>query len=245
MSGWGERYSGLWAMLVGLALLAGGYWFWSALRRNPPLAVVAARPGRMQSFWLPDSSFFLLQGESQILYPVRGFGTRLRQIALQGQAYVEVRSGKIPLRIRCDSLYVDVSGPAVGNIRWRYGRLELTVVSGRFLLRAPDGHQWILEDWQRIVWPQPAHIETRSPFPYIQWRFGWLYFFQTPLYEVLDELRRSWDLRLEADSSLLYRPVSATFSPDQTYAEVLDQLAARLRFRVVPVEDGWRLEGEE
>jgi ferric-dicitrate binding protein FerR (iron transport regulator) len=131
MSGWGERYSGLWAMLVGLALLAGGYWFWSALRRNPPLAVVAARPGRMQSFWLPDSSFFLLQGESQILYPVRGFGTRLRQIALQGQAYVEVRSGKIPLRIRCDSLYVDVSGPAVGNIRWRYGRLELTVVSGR------------------------------------------------------------------------------------------------------------------
>ncbi|MCS7082775.1 MAG: FecR domain-containing protein [Bacteroidetes bacterium] len=238
-----ERYS--WLAGVGLlvALSVGGYWFVSALRRNPPLGTIAVRNGQIQSFWLPDSSHVVLQGDSQLLYPIRGFGGNLRQVALRGQAYWEIRAGRRPLRIRCDSLYIETLGPASCNVRWRDGRLELTAISGRFTLRAPNG-SWTLEEWQRLVWPHPAQVEAVEPFRYAQWRFGMLYFANTPLKEVLEELRRAWDLRLEADSGLLGRPVSGRFSSEQTFAEVLRELAVQVRARVVPTEDGWRLEGE-
>jgi len=196
------------------------------------------RPGERAAFNLVDGSRVTLGASSALDVP-DDYGSRARDVYLQGQGYFEVvPDPEKPFRVHSGHAVTEVLGTKFG-VRAYQGDSSVAVVvaEGRVGLAAAAGRQGsaVLTrgDYARLDPAGRVRVERGVDVAsYLAWTQGRLEFVNAPLRDVLPELARWYDLDLRlADSTLADRPLTASLGTESD-AEMLRLLEASLDVRV-------------
>ncbi|NUO63304.1 MAG: DUF4974 domain-containing protein [Gemmatimonadaceae bacterium] len=198
---------------------------------------LATTVGKIDTLALPDGSRIVVGPDSRVTVAA-GFGTRSREVTLEGDGYFDVvHDPSIPFTVHAGgATIVDVGtvftvhvdqGVAAGRVAVRSGSVRLTrsdESGGGLLLRAGD-----VATFDSTL----AYVRASSSVDdALAWTRGTLVFRDAPLREVASDLRRWYglDLRLD-DPALASRRLTATFegeSADQVLAVIGSALGIEL-----------------
>lgn len=138
-SGSSRRTEWAWSAVAAFALLAAvGAWLWFQ-----PITVTSP-PGSSLSHTLPDGSVVELNGGSRLAYS-RTFSTIAllegdrRAVEVEGEAYVEVRSGQRPFVIRTTSAHVEALGTAFSVRTDRASQTHVALAEGSVRVQGRRG----------------------------------------------------------------------------------------------------------
>lgn len=171
--------------------------------------VIEAPKGSRTKTYLPDGSLVWLNCSSKITYS-QGFGVNDRKIFLTGEAYFEViRNEKAPFVVRTEELKVDVLGTKFNfrnypddeeaTVSLLEGKVQVSnrIKKNEIVQLSPN--QKVFYNKQsgkmRIVAVNAAHTS--------EWTNGNLFFDEELLPDIIKELERNYNVRIElADKSL-------------------------------------------
>lgn len=216
--------------------LAGIFWWQQAGQR----VVWTVAEGRAEVRTLADGSTVRLVGPAVLRYAER-FDRRLQ---LEGQAFLEVRSGTRPFVVETPEAIVTVLGTRLG-VRSVGGQTEVVLVTGQAALsgRGRSETLVVLAPGQRSrvaakQAPEPP-VLVRVPEA-LQWT-GLHIFSGMPLGEIARYFAAFYGVSISVDPTLAAEPIVGTFLQDQPLPEILQALAATLGARVEQFPEGYRL----
>ena len=156
---------------------------------------------------LPDGSVISLNAESKISYK-RNYGTRHRNIELFGEAYFDVKKGKIPFIVDFGPATVEVVGTKF-NIRNRQDDIEVAVIQGTVKVSEKMNEQnteAVLTKGQLIKIVDKTKIGQTKNFIFNEYP-GWinnnLILRNSKLQTVCNEIERKFDVKIEFESANL------------------------------------------
>jgi transmembrane sensor len=221
-------------------LVAGSLFSLFPRRAGAPHAYATAR-GQLSSLTLPDGSRVLLGVDTRLRVP-RDYGARSRTVDLEGEAYFVVEyDAKRPFIVRTEHGSTQDLGTEFAVRAYRQdASVQVVVAEGRVALRGAkraDPVLVTLRPGERAVLDSggAATVMRDVPLPnYLAWTRGALLFDDAPLAQVVAQLERWYDLKIETnDSALANERVTISFmtkSADeavQALAQVLDVRATR------------------
>lgn len=228
------------ALLVGAAALSGPT---SGLVRERLVnRTVVTGKGEQMRLVLEDGSRVLLGVDSRLTYP-RRFAEGAREIHLEGTGYFEVASDPSrPFSVHTPDAVMRVLGTKFSVRDYAGGEPVRVVVSeGKVAVRpaevAPDDSARIaiLVGGQAADLPSPelpaviAPVDTAQD---LQWTRGVIAFKNAPVPQVLEELGRWYDVRIEVpDSALAARHLTISFDQEPLQT-ILHEIALALGARV-------------
>jgi len=149
-----------------------------------------------QEVRLPEESVVLLNAGSHLTFAKRGF-EKDRTLTLEGEGFFQVHPGS---RFTVNTPYgsVTVLGTSF-NVFARNGRLEVTCYTGKVRVTAASSREGILTPGQRILsegdtFAQQAVAEAAAK---PEWTDGRFRFEDQPLRDVIAELERQFDVRVQ------------------------------------------------
>lgn len=180
----------------------------------------ATAVGKRDSLALPDGGRVILGPASQLVMAA-GFGQRVREVELHGEAYFDVvHDTTRPFVVHVGNATVRDVGTSF-FVRGDSGaRIQVVVTSGSVLLESASlgGAGATLHTGDVGVVQSSGEITTehaRSTAPYLAWMRDSLVFRDASLAVVSAELRRWYGVTLRAtDSSLAQRHLTMTFAGD-------------------------------
>ena len=194
-------------------LILAGVW----IIRTVPDTFKAGR-GEIRTLVLPDGSEITLNSGSRLSVP-KDFNTTSRVLSLKGEAFFQVVSNGLPFQVKTDAASVQVVGTQF-NVFARNGRAEVEVTEGivNFRSLGEQDSSVILTKGQR------SRCEEHG-FPESPWSFetrfapGWMHHRliadRTPVRDILDEIERRFDVRIEcADQATGAIPLSGSFESE-------------------------------
>jgi ferric-dicitrate binding protein FerR (iron transport regulator) len=134
-----------------------------------------------------------------------------RQVFLEGEAFFEVKKGS-DFQVETSQGTVEVLGTSF-NVFARAEKFTVKCFTGKVKVKS--------EELEKVMEPGEGirtddHRKTESfnfkPNQEKDWRTGEFYFEDVPLEEVLKELQRQFDLRLEVQANLANREYTGQFS---------------------------------
>ncbi len=156
--------------------------------------------GGEYSLVLADGSRVYLNAESQLKFPVAFIGDE-RKVYLKGEAYFDVakNEGK-PFIVETDEVKVEVLGTEF-DVR-AYEEEEVvstTLVDGKVKVWAGDRDIALLPSEQAVWTSSEEKLEVRQVDVerYVGWKNGRLVFDKTPIHQIMDEMERWYDLKVE------------------------------------------------
>lgn len=205
---------------------------WAAFDGAPELQTAHAPFGERVQFTLADGSRVELNAGSALRYPTK-FSKEARRVELTGEAFFEVQRGATPFEITTPHASVRVLGTSF-NVRTWERATTVFVQTGKVSVRSNHTNgsaALLLEPGQAArcdTLRAPLRLEmTNDAFA---WREGKLVFQRRPLAEVLHELQRHFNVRIQAEPALLTHTVTATFA-NEPLPTVLEALAAAIDAR--------------
>jgi transmembrane sensor len=205
--------------------------------------IYSATNGERKELNLTDNIYVQLNFESELRIlsdrrtPVLSSPVRL--VYLKGEAYFNVIDTDEGFEIYTDAGIIGVIGTSF-NVLARNNNVEVTVERGIVALRGfPD------EDQRDEVQIPSGYMSRKSknlpalePLPvdvnkYFSWRIGKLVFEQTPLSDVIQNLERAYNVRIDLrDTNLAEIPVTGEFG-QEPLTQILNEIcwSANLRFR--------------
>lgn len=168
---------------------------------------------QVQSVYLPDSSIAYLNADSKLSYSEKAWN-ETREVELIGEAFFEVRKGS-DFIVNTDQGDVKVLGTSF-NVKVRNTILEVACKTG--LVRVSNRHSSenidLSPGWAVIVKDDDVKEATPLGLSYIDnWRIGEFDFESVMLSEVLSELQRQFDLKVEYDiENIEDRPYTGFFN---------------------------------
>ncbi|RMG26418.1 MAG: DUF4974 domain-containing protein [Bacteroidetes bacterium] len=180
-------------LAAGLALLAMGYW----LAMPSGSFQLQTQAAEHQRHTLPDGSVVLLNAESRLSYQARSWDKQ-RVLRLEGEAFFVVKKGS-PFVVHTPQGQVQVLGTSF-NVHDRGLRLEVACFTGKVqvsnsslsdevLLTAGEG---VAIKGQDVL---PLQLEVQDSLP--AWSSGRFRFHQASIREVLGEVSRQFDVRVQ------------------------------------------------
>lgn len=212
--------------------------------RDEAWQVVRAPFGEHVQLVLDDGSRVQLNAGSFLYHPQK-FSGKTRRVELNGEAFFEVRSRVTPFEVSTPHAHVRVLGTAF-NVRTWERATTVFVQSGKVALRSNQATTEVqltaneaarCADTVLVL----SHLETNDA---LAWREGKLVFRARPLAQVLEELQRHFNVRIQADAALLAHTVTASFASEPVRA-VLEALAAALNARAVHDDEGYWLRAQQ
>ena len=196
---------------------------------------------------LPDGSTAELNSGARISYrrPLLAWN---RAVKLDGEAFFDVVKEDRQFVVETFNASVAVLGTTFNVRAWEKERVPETAVllvtgSVRFYsLNAPDtsillepGEMARLVDGSTV--PEgPITVSDTE----VVWRSGGLAFDGLPLYDLLDELERRYDIQLNADPSLVNHDLTLYLSSAPAIETVLDLICNSIGCRIESASDGKR-----
>lgn len=233
------RYAAAIAMLVAVSYFSfrGGQEHVTAALGD---IVVEAPQGSRTQMMLPDGSKVWLNAGSRISYP-QGFGYTVRLVRLVGEGYFEVaRNERLPFSVSSDHVQVKVLGTKF-NFRDYPADAEaiVSLAEGSVAMWSSrkDEEVYLKPNQRASVNKRTGSIcvEEYEVANATQWTNGRLIFDGEPLQEIVNNLERSYNVKIDiADQELLKLRFHGDFlRQEQTLNEVLDALAAtgKIRYR--------------
>lgn len=168
---------------------------------------------QVQSVYLPDSSIAYLNADSKLSYSEKAWN-ETREVELIGEAFFEVRKGS-DFIVNTDQGDVKVLGTSF-NVKVRNTILEVACKTGlvRVSNRQSSENIELSPGWAVIVKDDDVKEATPLGLSYIDnWRVGEFDFESVMLSEVLSELQRQFDLKVEYDiENIEDRPYTGFFN---------------------------------
>ncbi|MFC7293057.1 FecR family protein [Hirschia litorea] len=235
-----SRRSGLWAMaasIVGIAVVMGVGWQFHTDSRFDFEATYVTQLGKRQTVALPDGSEVILNTQSHV--DVK-YNDKERLIYLRkGEAFFEVaKNAEKPFSVIANGGAVKAVGTAF-TVRLRDSKIDVTVAEGRValyaaskeeplenasyhldknaetLLQVTAGQQVLFRDKIEHL----GHVDPSVMKRKLSWREGVLAFSGDPLSEMVEEVSRYTDIKIEIrDDALRTLPVAGYFEAGEVDA---------------------------
>ncbi|MFQ5706093.1 MAG: FecR family protein [bacterium] len=241
-----QRRTSFYVLRIAAVLLLAILSIWTVRAFLFSEVAVATQNGERQTVQLPDGSEVELNAASRLTYS-KNFAKKSRRVALQGEAFFQVRKNERPFVVRLKAAEVEVLGTSF-NIRDRGEETTVVVARGQvaFTTRARPGNRVLLHrgEMSRIVEgrepspPQPVDLDN-----YLAWRQGRLEFERTPLDEVFAELQRQFDVQFHfSNPNLNGQTLTASFQKGQSLEEILTAICLTLNWEFHQSQDVVQIE---
>ncbi len=196
------------AIFLLVSSLVTGYFF---MMSRPQIYETAQ--AQHQDITLPDNSLVNLNAESRLQIQF-GFNQKHRRVHLEGEAFFDIQHADQPFIIETGEIITRVVGTRF-NIKYRQQFYELSVISGLVTVQLPVHDDGIQQD--TIIKVNPGELLKAGPEQFqlfseaitglqqAAWQEKRLFFFQTPLINVLQEIERQFSLAIKVTDSNLYR----------------------------------------
>lgn len=210
--------------LIGIAasfILAIGAFF--ILKDITNQTLINTSLAEIKSVELPDGSKIHLNAESTVSYREKSW-EESRAVELEGEAFFEVKRGS-SFKVITENGEVEVLGTSF-NVRSRGDWMQVACKTGKVRVSSNATNS------EQIITPGLAvaiengivttPIETRLDI-IDSWRSGEYYFESLPLKQVLDEVKRLYQVQIEHDfsDSELKSPITTTFSSLKDAAQTI------------------------
>lgn len=150
---------------------------------------------------LADGTQVWLNAESRLEFPDR-FNNDTREVRLKGEAYFEVKKdAKRPFIVHTDYLTTRVLGTSF-NVRAYSARdAAVTLVSGRVKVNAGETAQVLKPGQQASLSKSQLTVKDVDTYPITQWKEGFFYFDNQPLFKIMQELARWYNVNVSFDDT--------------------------------------------
>lgn len=240
------------AAILVLALGGMGVWGlvpWDSIRDGRPVEMTefATNPGQTARLRLPDGSQVILSVDTRLRVP-ENFGRKSRDLYLEGEAIFEVEhDDRRPFRVHTQGLIAEDLGTRF--VVRRYAEDSATTVAvteGQVELKpaaaTASSEPYLLDPGDLGRVNDEGEVEIRRGIDaeaYLAWADGRLIFADTPLDDVVAQLRRWYaaEIRL-ADPALGERRISASFQ-GEPLQQVVNLLALTLDLDAERDEEGF------
>ncbi len=173
------------------------------LRPGNDIITFASLPGEKTEIKLPDGSLVFLNADSEVDFSEKNF-INSRKLNLQGEAFFEVEEGST-FDVVTESGTVRVLGTSF-NVAAREANLQVDCYTGKVGFLRNNKTEEILLPGNGLKMNRDNKIEkyifeTGSSTP--DWRQGNSRFSNAAFQDVIDELERQFDIKIEAAQTLL------------------------------------------
>ena len=219
-------------------ILTASYFAFKLLWPSSMKEVVVAR-GEQRVLTLPDETRVTLDSGSHFRF-VRSFQDRERTVFLNGECYFEVTADQTrPFVIHTDGAVVTVLGTRFNVRAWRQNKnVVVAVVEGEVLLRSesdPMKEAAVSIEKGQMSQLRENGLPTRPESTNVDEHLGWLQqemlFQSAPLWEVLDQLERWYDLEFVLSDTSYAKNSVTVFIEKKSIDDILDMLALVNNFK--------------
>lgn len=190
------------------------------------------KKGERATIPLSDGSFVYLNADSKLIYP-QFFSDDKRLVKLEGEGYFIIKSNPHqPFIVQTDDKFTEVKGTEF-NLKYRYNRLSLVVTRGKVVLYNEDSSKFVRVEKdemiiaQRDKFSQPVKVDTKL---YTAWRENKISFVETPLFEIVDELERIYNVDITIKSKKLTSKTLTGYFDSNSLDEILEKISIALDF---------------
>ncbi|WP_297252662.1 FecR domain-containing protein [uncultured Prevotella sp.] len=145
---------------------------------------------------LSDGTRIHLNSMSSLRYPV-SFGSKTRQVELDGEAYFEVSKTGQPFIVNANGIDVEVLGTTFNLSAYKDEPRQTTLVSGSVRVRTGNGNSRIIKPSQQAsIAPGANQIDVRTVDTafYTSWIHGKIKFKDQRLEDIMKTLSRWYDM---------------------------------------------------
>ncbi len=241
LSIWAE-YKFKWMVAIaGAAILFATLKFGPSLF-EPALQTVNVPYGQHFELTLQDGSEVQLNAGSVFQYP-KSFDSNIRKVELRGEAFFQVEPAEKPFMVETDQAQTRVLGTQFNVCSWEDETI-IFVKTGKVSIRSRFNNEeemTLLEGQSAICKKHAVSLNpATAPEDVLAWRERRLVFRNAPLDEVLSEIERFFNVRIEAHSSLLHHTITARFEKEPL-PKVIDIVATTLNATYEKQDSGYRL----
>lgn len=219
-----------------------GFYLYNYLGTNVHKAeefIVCVPNSKHSFFYLSDSTEVWLNSGSEFKY-TSDYGTKNRDVYLKGEAYFNVRKNQqLPFLVKTDSVSVRVYGTKF-SIR-NYSDMETVKIAlqeGKIALNLEsENDQLFVKPEEEIIYRKgqsgysKKHIDIHNV---ADWRNGILRFDMEPLSDIIQTLKRQYNVDIQMESTTYNQKVFyGSFSINQSITEILDIVSASLDLQYV------------
>ncbi len=180
--------------------------------------IISAK-GKHLSILLPDGSKVEMNADSKISYKPYWWSIS-RNVKMDGECFFEVVKGERFTVISPKGI-VKVLGTSF-NIYSRGEDFDVTCITGKIKVEHNSSMTVITKNMQaKLNRDTLITTVTNTPEYSIGWKNGIFYFNETPLWQVINEIERQYDIDIEYPRDLNYI-YSGVFNKDKTIDEVLN-----------------------
>jgi len=219
----------------------------SAFLLSPRIQTFHVPAGMTASqFTLPDGSTVSLSAGSRLSYSEE-FGKEVRPVRLHGRAFFDVEKSSVPFEVHTFDAVTTVLGTSFGVEAWP-GEMEpaseVVVATGRVAVAARNGETVLVPGEKTVVQREDGTVSapaTTDVQRSLSWRSGGFMYDNEPIGNVLEDLERRYDVKLDAPASIRLRRISYWKQQAPTAAEVVGDIAATVGVRYRAVKGGYEL----
>ncbi len=196
--------------------------------------------GMLSTVMLPDGSKVILNAGTTLVYP-NAFVSDTREVSVNGEAYFEVVCDtERPFIVKTDNVSVNVLGTQF-NVK-NYGndeRIEISLSGGKIGVQVENQKEqvFLAPGEQAYYDKQTGMIITRAVniVHYVSWKDGVYYFRALPLKELVKQLERIFNVRIQIASPQLEDIIiTGDFLRGENLEQILRVITAdkRLKYRI-------------
>lgn len=164
------------------------------------LAFYHTEKGKTQTVMLPDSTIVWMNAGSE-LRVLAGYGKTLRKVALQGEAYFQVKHNKsVPFVIATDKLNTQVLGTSFNVSAYKnLPGIEVVVRTGKVSVSNGNKLLGMLTPGKAIVYDKQSQLSKlfiQDAEATIAWRSGKIMMDHASFHELTEKFDNTFDVRL-------------------------------------------------
>jgi transmembrane sensor len=161
------------------------------------------RGSKVVQLQLGDGTRIWLNAESMVRYPVAFNGDR-RQVEVTGEVYFEVaKDANRPFIVTSNGIKTEVLGTHFNvNSYANEGPVKITLLEGAVKLSAENSSLLLQPGEQGVADGQLQKHTVKNPDAVIAWKNGFFSFSHQSMAELINELSRWYDIKIEYDKAL-------------------------------------------
>lgn len=226
----------IWMMGVAVILVVSSILVFKSYNSTKNLKIITTVNNQRLEVLLPDGSLVRLNSDSEIQF-YKDFDEDKRQIRLKGEAFFSVSKDGRPFIISTDNATTTVLGTKF-NVWSRYDETRVLVKEGRVSLADNSvlNNKIILTkgELSNVIETQPPADPSKVDADYmLGWLNGSLVFYNTSLWEIVQELERFYDVKVSfEDKELLDFNLTGSFNNEKIDG-VLEKICLALNLKYV------------
>jgi len=193
------------AILIFPLLIAFGYLVFENNKFETQFQTISCPLASHTNFELPDGSTVWLNAGSSISFPSR-FSGNSREVHLEGQAFFDVKKGKIPFEVKTEQCKVSVLGTRFDVCAYGKEKASVTLESGSVAIETNKNvHEVLKPGQQAYINENTGEIETRSVQVdlYTSWKDNLLIFENEPFSSAILRLERWFNIRINVEDDAI------------------------------------------